>query len=413
MRKGSVVANSRQITVLALLWVLLGPQAGAQAATAVIHFELGTIPTDMPPEAELYLAGNFNNWDPADSKARFLSDHEGYHLTLSFPEYPVYLEFKVTRGNWDTVEKNADGSERDNRIYTLASSRDTLQIVVAGWSEQADDTAVSTASGNIVLLTGFEMPQLQRNGTIRIYLPANYHSCACRFPVMYMHDGQNLFDDSTAFAGEWGVDEILESPQQKGRLKGLIVVGIDNGAELRVSEYAPWDFNYDDETVHGRGDDYLNFIVQTLKPFIDQNYRTLPDRNHTALAGSSLGGLISLYGGLRHQEVFSRVAALSPSVTERFVGSNLEEFIAKQGRQYPLRVYLDMGDREGGAYDAVAAVQAVQRTVQLMQAAGFGADELRLEIIPGGRHNESSWQAQMEDILIWLWEDQVGPVQSE
>jgi len=370
----------------------------------VLHFLIDSLPSSTPATDTLYLAGNFNGWNPADNDFRFLRQADGrYYLDCYLPAGISRLEFKVTRGGWERVEKREDGSELPNREHLVSAAGDTLRLQIGAWAGATLPNS-STLSGELEILSDFEFPQLQRRGTVRVYLPAGYRDCNCRYPVLYMHDGQNLFDQATSYSGEWGVDETLLRLEREGRLQGLIVIGIDNGGERRVSEYSPWDFMYRTGFAEGRGEAYLDFIAHTLKPYIDASYRTLPDRSNTALAGSSMGGLISLYGGLRHQELFGRVAAFSPAVTLRFKGPDLQEYITASGRRQPMRIYLDMGTREGAAFDTLEAVNSVRQVAAALRKGGFSAEEVRLDIITGGIHHESAWRERLEPVLLWLWQ---------
>lgn len=152
----------------------------------------------------------------------------------------------------------------------------------------------------------FWIPELDTHRTIRVYLPPSYASGDRYYSVLYMHDGQNLFDDKDAYARAWRVGKIMDSMPVK---KQAIIVGIDNGGEQRLNEYAPFKRG----THGGKGDLYAQFIVQVLKPFIDRNYRTLPTADHTWVVGSSMGGLISFYMGLKYPNIFGKVGVLSPA----------------------------------------------------------------------------------------------------
>ena len=161
----------------------------------------------------------------------------------------------------------------------------------------------------LIIIDEFFIPQLNRTRTLRIFLPARYHQAEHAYPVLYMHDGQNVFEKSTATYGMcWDAQTTLDEMQRLGKLSGLIVVAIDSSHELdgmeRYNEYSPWRANQEikelgvgDELLKfgGEGDEYMAFICHTLKPYIDQTYRTKPNREFTYLAGSSMGGLISLY----------------------------------------------------------------------------------------------------------------------
>src|SRR5688572_7394439 len=166
--------------------------------------------------------------------------------------------------------------------------------------------AGTLAENAYILDEAFYMPQLQRSRRIWLYLPPEYSASGKSYPVIYMHDGQNLFDATTAFGGaEWGIDETLNTVKNK-----CIIVGIDNGGAKRINEY-----NFYDNEQHGAGEGraYVSFIVDTLKPYIDKTYRTLADRDHTFTAGSSLGGLISFYAAMWYPQVFGGGGIFSPA----------------------------------------------------------------------------------------------------
>ena len=149
----------------------------------------------------------------------------------------------------------------------------------------------STASKNVSIIEKeFIIPELNNiSHKIWVYLPPNYDQSSKKYPVIYMHDGQNLFDNATSYIGEWEVDETLNELFNKTG-KGFIVVGIENGGEERINEYTPWK---NEKYGGGKGEIYIDFLVNTLKPYIDVTYRTKPQQKHTGLIGSSLGGLIS------------------------------------------------------------------------------------------------------------------------
>ena len=165
-----------------------------------------------------------------------------------------------------------------------------------------------TVVGNLKVLDSLYSPQLDNQRDIFVYLPPSYASSDRHFPVLYMHDGQNLFDAETSFAGEWQVDESMELLSEEGI--EAIVVGIPNAGNDRLDEYSPFAMS---NLGGGKGDSYLEFIVQTLKPLIDVDFRTLPDRENTSILGSSMGGLISLYAFFRYPNIFGAAGAMSPA----------------------------------------------------------------------------------------------------
>ena len=175
-------------------------------------------------------------------------------------------------------------------------------VALAAQVAAADAPRPSTALPNVhVLVPALEMPGLDRSRTLRVYLPPGYARASRRYPVIYMHDGQNLFDDATAYAGEWGVDETLDALAATRGFEA-IVVGIDNGGEQRMAELSPWPSK---DVPKAEGEAYLGFITTIVKPFIDTVYRTEPGRRHTAIIGSSMGGLLSHYAINRRPDVFA------------------------------------------------------------------------------------------------------------
>jgi predicted alpha/beta superfamily hydrolase len=209
-----------------------------------------------------------------------------------------------------------------------------------------------------------------------------------------MHDGQNLFDDATSFSGEWGVDESLNELHAQGDY-GCIVVGIDNGGALRIDELAPWvNANYNEG---GEGDEYLDFIVETLKPFIDQNYRTYAGRQYTGILGSSLGGLISQYGVMEHQDVFSKAGIFSPAFW--FNDPEIFDHSANTPKTGAMRIYQYAGQQE----DNGSVVADVNQMENVLLGNGFGVGELYKSFSPNGTHSEPFWRAEFPDAYKWLF----------
>ena len=353
-----------------------------------VTFIIDSLPAYTPPADLIYIAGNFNNWNPGDT-AFVLSknDDQKWFITSDPAPEGTQIQFKFTRGSWETVEKGAQGEELVNRLFTFGNG-DTVPVIIYNWAE----AIISTAAENVVIMDDeFEMPQLGRTRRIWLYLPPGYETSGMNYPVLYMHDGQNLFDDSTAFSGEWHVDETLNTLFQQGS-QVPIVVGIENDGEFRIAEYSPWA-----HLVHGGGDGemYIEFIVETLKPYIDLNYRTLPGREFTGIMGSSLGGLISHYGALAYQGVFSKAGVFSPAF---WFSDSVYSFTREAGRQDAMRIYLMCGGSEGQG--TLNDMMEMQDTLLL---AGFPEEETGLTVIPGGQHNETLWSQDFEDAYKWLF----------
>ncbi|TFW34807.1 alpha/beta hydrolase [Massilia horti] len=243
--------------------------------------------------------------------------------------------------------------------------------------------------GKLKIVPDFESPQLQNKRSLRIYLPASYEeNMAKRYPVLYMHDGQNLFDARTAAYGvEWRVDETVNQLVAMGQMDEVIVVGIDNTPE-RISEYTPC---CDPKYGGGKLDRYDAFIIETVKPYIDKTLRTLPGKEHTAIMGSSLGGIASVYIAQRHPGVFSKAGGVSSSFWW-----NKRQLVAKPPH-VPVKFYLDAGTRNDALEDTLLMRDA-------MLAQGYRENEdLMFFKAEGASHNEASWATRLDKPLTWFF----------
>jgi predicted alpha/beta superfamily hydrolase len=200
-----------------------------------------------------------------------------------------------------------------------------------------NDAKLHTLTGNIRRHERFRSRFRVAERDILVYLPPGYdEDTSTRYPVLYMHDGQNLFDSATAFSQEWGVDETAERLIASGEIQPLIVVAIGNGSDARIHEYTPTRDRK--EGVGGRAHPYGRMLVEEIKPFIDGEYRTLTDATNTGLAGSSLGALVTMFLGLKYPSIFWRLAVLSPSVwwDERYILRRIQQVSTKP----PSRIWL-------------------------------------------------------------------------
>lgn len=249
-----------------------------------------------------------------------------------------------------------------------------------------------TVTGTLQVLADIHSPQLENIRDILVYLPPDYDRSNARYPVIYMHDGQNLFDQATSYTCEWQVDETMEELSRAGY--GAIVVGIPNCGTKRIAEYSPFD---DARHGAGLGDAYLAFVVETLKPTIDQTFRTLPDRLHTGIMGSSMGGLISLYAFFRYPEVFGFVGVMSPSLwfAEQAIVPFVEAAPFAAGT-----IYMDIGRLEG-----IDELVDFRRMCALLIDKGYrpGSDILCVEE-PTAEHCEPAWAGRLHAALRFLLE---------
>lgn len=226
---------------------------------------------------------------------------------------------------------------------------------------------------------------------IWLYLPPNYSDSEESYPVIYMHDAQNLFDDKTSFVGEWDIDGTLNNLFKKTG-KSFIVVGVENGGEKRIEEYTPWKHK---KYGGGKGDIYINFLVNELKPFIDQTYRTKPEASETAIIGSSLGGLISFYGGLKHPEVFGKIGALSTSF---WFSNKVNNFAKKKGNLKSTKLYFLVGGKEGDTM-----VPDTENMAKLLVDLGFPNENMKTKIVADGKHTESFWKEEFLEVITFLY----------
>lgn len=249
----------------------------------------------------------------------------------------------------------------------------------------------SPRSGQVRRIPGVEAPELGNRRDLLVHLPSSYRDRKeQRYPVLYMQDGQNLFDPEWSFAGSWEVDEAVHAQAPRGA--EAIVVGVPNAGTDRIHEYSPF---HQEGYGGGRGDDYLRFLVDSVKPQVDRRFRTLPSRDRTGIAGSSLGGLISLYGFFRFPGSFGFVAALSPSLW--FGDGAIFDFI-EAAPFVPGRIYLDTGTEE-----SPRMVEDIRRMTTLLRAKGYReGDTLRVVVDAGATHHESHWGRRFRNALPFL-----------
>jgi len=300
------------------------------------------------------------------------------------------INFKSTRGTWDDVEKGLDCEEISNRSYTFGRGN----IYQATVHNRADICGGNhTSEPNVIVMDdNFYMPQLNRYRRILLYLPPDYYSSTKRYPVLYMQDRQSLFDASTSYFGEWEVDESLNNLFDDGD-RGCIIVGVENGETHRINEYSPWVNN-----THGGGEGglYAEFIVETLKPYIDENYRTLSDRDNTGVIGSSLGGLISFYIGLKYQDIFSKIGIFSPSF---WFSESYCTFAKETPKEYEMKMYFLAGGLESGV------VQKCYDIIDSLLLTGYTNDEIFMKTLSNGEHSEWLWRQEFPEAYLWLYEN--------
>ncbi|RTL60113.1 MAG: hypothetical protein EKK37_04530 [Sphingobacteriales bacterium] len=377
--------------LLVLLLLLLSVVSFSQYRVRII------VNAPASKQESLFIAGNFNNWNPSDEDYLFTKNSTGqYELTINETPAGTY-QFKFTHGSWNNVECNKDGKDIENRSVTILSDT-TFEYVVAAWKDDFTSTAIlHTASSHVKIIdTAFAIPQLNRTRRIWIYLPEGYEKSKTRYPVLYLQDAQNVFDAATSFAGEWGVDETLDSLIRKGT-RACIVVGIDNGGDKRLSEYSPYDFELKGNgnsplSVKGEGDAYVDFLANTLKPYIDKNYRTRKEKESTMIAGSSMGGLISYYAVMKYPEVFGEAGVFSPSF---WVVPEFDQFVKESIKKVKAKIFFYAGEQEGESM--VSLMDSVADKL------GSSTPSIIYKVVdPKGKHNEPTWRRWFPEFYQWI-----------
>lgn len=370
-----------------LLLVLITVQITAQ-----ITLKITAIPANTPSGSTIYVAGTFNNWNPALTP--MVSDGNGNYI-YTVPEGTGVLEYKFTRGAWSSVEGNATGNDIPNRSANFTGSAQTLNLTIQSWKDLGGAGNPSTAASNVhILSNNFAIPQLNRTRKIWIYLPPDYETSTKTYPVLYMEDGQNLFDNVTSFSGEWQVDETLNTLFAQGDY-GAIVIGIDNGGASRINEYTPWN---NPQYGGGEGDQYMQFVAETLKPYVDANYRTKPAKEFNALIGSSLGALISNYGGVKYSQTFSKIGSFSPAYW--IVNTQFNNYITNSTADLSgMRIYFVAGSGESSTI-----VNEIQTVKNNLQTKGLTAANTLVKIDSYGQHNENYWKGEFSAAYKWLFQ---------
>jgi predicted alpha/beta superfamily hydrolase len=267
-----------------------------------------------------------------------------------------------------------------------------LLLLCACTEGSKGDAEESTAAANVeVLPFEFLLDGLDRQRKVRLYLPPDYALSDESYPVLYMQDGQNLFDQATAYAGEWGVDETLNQLAQQQALK-FIVVGIDNGGDKRMNEYSPWE---NKRFGPPEGELYMKFIIEVVKPYIDNNYRTKPEPQYTAIIGSSMGGLIAHYALHAYPHVFGKAMIFSPAY---WYSPQVFEFSKTHKAALDAKIYVMFGDKEGDGM----IVDTGHMERQLKEQ-GHPRQNMLFKRVVGGEHNEALWRQEFSSAIQWLF----------
>ncbi len=367
------------------------PFASGKDTTAAIMLTLDLF-TPNDDARPVFLTGNFNGWATRDEAFKMEKIKEGHYQYIFHKVPPTVdkFEYKYVKGGWEAEELAPDGFPTANR--SMETPQGKVNDIVLNWKQHAKGYDPQFYPDIQIVSKRFNVPQLHRRRRISVLLPWDYASSNKHYPVLYLQDGQNLFEDTAPF-GTWAVDRQLAALSQRG-LGGFIVVAIDHGGSERIREFSPYDSQRWGE---GLGQEYAEFLAETLKPHIDEHYRTLPDRAHTGIGGSSMGGLISIYAGILFPQVFSKFMIFSPSLWAApkvyFEPVRFSSFSST-------KIYLYAGAKEGAG-----VITNVRRFKEYMETHGYDPKqlEIRLETDPQGRHTEDRWGKEFPKAVEWLF----------
>lgn len=345
------------------------------------------VPFNTGDKEQVYLTGaipGLCNWEVKCQKLEKIFKRS-FRIVLEVDKKVTDFDFKITKGSWDAQATTSSG-----RIYpnqTLELKEDTTQIVlnIANWSDQK----AHGVTGKLITLKSFKASPLKGTKTVWVWLPPSYDTQPKKsYPVLYMHDGQNVFDPSTSgFGNEWSVDEVMTSLIKKKKVREAIVVASSSSPNNRNGEYT-----YDRD-----GKTYAEFIIKNLKKYVDRNYRTLKKRSDTFIMGSSMGGLISFTTLWKHSEIFSRAAAVSlPPFAHN---DTLFKWLKKQPLpKLPTKLYVDHGTYgQDKRY-----LEHVLRFLNVLDKKGYNKKNINYHVAPYANHTELDWARRVEKPLLYL-----------
>lgn len=346
--------------------------------------------TDEDDSRPVYISGNFNNWRTQDKE--FMMEKIGsssYHY--KFPhdfDYPDELLYKFTKGDWSDVEINNEGNRTENR----STFRHTgiQEEHVARWRKNWLPFKQNYLPQVLLISDEFEIPQLNKTRKIWALLPHDYDNSSESYPVMYLQDAQNLFNESAEF-GNWEIDKKL-AVMSEYKIGKIIIIAIEHADEDRIKEYNVG------KTILGKGEGkkYIRFVRDTLKPFIDSNFRTKKEQEFTGIGGSSMGGLVSIFSGLQNPDVFGRLMIFSPSL---WVVPEIK-ISSKKATVADTKIYL-----YGGGQESQTMVSDMKSFKQKLISSTFIKEntKINLSINPKGKHNETYWSDEFPKAIEWLF----------
>ena len=351
----------------------------------------------------VFITGNFNKWNPSDPKFKMEKlDDSNYYIDIQDDWLNDEIEFKFTKGGWENVEIDKYDSITPNRKARKENKK--VQVNIEKWRLNWGPFKKEFFPTVELVDKAFYIPQLDKTRKVWALLPFDYHKSEKTYPVLYLQDAQNLFNEGSAY-GNWEIDKKLALLAEYGRGE-LIVIAVEHGNDDRIKEYI---FDNDAVTKDAEGKKYLRFITDTLKPWIDKNYRTKKDRENTGIGGSSLGGLISIYGGFLYPEVYSKLLIFSPSL---WVEPENDFPMISFSNPYKIKVYLYGGRQEGSKM--VSRIKLFEKSLKKLNSQKLYDFEVRTNINEQGTHQEFYWSQEFPRAVEWLFIDSLeSPVKAK
>ncbi len=360
-----------------------------------------TLLTEENDARKVYITGNFNAWNPKDPQFLLTQIHpKCYTIDIDDTLLPEKIEYKFTKGGWENVELDRHGNITPNR--KISKSEKQTENTVEKWRLNWGPFKKEYFPIVELISENFYIPQLDRYRKVWALLPYNYYQNENCYPVLYLQDAQNLFNEGSEF-GNWEIDKKLSLLSEYGRGE-VIIVAIDHGKESRINEYV---FDNDEVAKGSEGKKYIRFITDTLKPFVDINFRTKKEREFTGIGGSSLGGLISIYSGFLYPEVYSKLLIFSPSL---WVEPHNNFPMLSFRKPFKTKVYLYGGELEGSKM--VKRIRQFEKSLALWEDKKLFDFEIKTSINADGTHNEFYWSQEFPRAIEWLYYDNIeNPVE--
>ncbi len=364
----------------------------AEKGTEIIEPQLNIIlTTDEDDDRPVFISGNFNQWVTQDKNYEMERVGQGlYHYKFSEDfVYPEELLYKFTRGDWSEVEIDKYGNRTENR--SCKQTKGLRREHVEKWRHNWLPFKKNFLPIIHLISEEFEIPQLNKTRKVWALLPHDYETSTGHYPVLYLQDAQNLFNEKAKY-GNWEIDKKL-AVMAEYNIGKIIIIAVEHAEKERIAEY-----NVGNTVLgNGQGKKYIRFIADTLKPFVDSNFRTRPEREYTGIGGSSMGGLVSIFSGIMYPEVFGKLMIFSPSL---WVVPKIKLSFLDMEEPQDTRIYLYAGGKESATL--IDHVKTFKK--RLSNKTGISDKmKVRLSINMQGKHSETYWSDEFPKAIEWLF----------